>query len=99
MPRRPTEKAARLTGAQIDDLLNLPEPALRYALERLKLQTAATEQIQQAQLMAAMAGAAALVELIDSRESVESALMAARVPDLVAELQSRAVQGSDGSEG
>jgi hypothetical protein len=37
--------------------------------------------------------------LENRRAGVESALMAARVPDLVAELQSRAVQGDDGSEG
>ena len=96
MARRPTERAARLTGAQIDDLLNLPEPALRDALQRLKLQTAPTAQTRQAQIVA---GLEAAEWLENRRAGVESALMAARVPDLVQELQSRAVQGSDGSEG
>jgi hypothetical protein len=95
MPRRPTEKAARLTGAQIDDLLNLPEPALRDALQRLKLQTAPTAQTRQQQIVEGLEAA----EWLESRRAgVEAALAAASVPDLVAALQSRAVQGDDDGE-
>ena len=39
MPRRPTERTARLTGAQIDALLVLPESELRAALQRLHAET------------------------------------------------------------
>jgi hypothetical protein len=49
VPRK--TNAVRLTGAQIDDLLNLPEPALRDALQRLKLQTAPTAQTRQQQIV------------------------------------------------
>ena len=90
MPRRPTEKTARLTGAQIDSLMNLPEPALRDALQRLRLRTTDTDTEQ--------VGGAMVDLLTADRESVESALLAARVPDLVAALQSRAVQGDDDGE-
>jgi hypothetical protein len=81
----------RLTGTQIDALLAVDEATMRAALQRLRLRTTDTDTEQVG---------SAIVELLTAdRESVESALMAARVPDLVAELQSRAVQGSDGSEG
>jgi hypothetical protein len=50
MPRRP--KAVALTGAQIDILLSLPEPALRDALKRLQLEPESAPQIQ-AHLIAA----------------------------------------------
>jgi len=89
MPRK--TKAVRLTGTQIDALLAVDEATMRAALQRLRLRTTDTDTEQVG---------SAIVELLTAdRESVESALMAARVPDLVAELQSRAVQGSDGSEG
>jgi hypothetical protein len=89
MPRKTT--AVRLTGTQIDALLAVDEATMRAALQRLRLRTTDTDTEQVG---------SAIVELLTAdRESVESALMAARVPDLVAELQSRAVQGSDGSEG
>ena len=81
--------AVRLTGTQIDALLAVDEATMRAALQRLRLRTTDTDTEQ-------VGGA--IVELLTAdRESVESALMAARVPDLVAELQSRAVQGDDGS--
>lgn len=89
MPRK--TNAVRLTGTQIDALLAVDEATMRAALQRLRLRTTDTDTEQVA---------SAIVELlIADRPAVESALMAARVPDLVAELQSRAVQGSDGSEG
>jgi len=89
MPRK--TKAVRLTGTQIDALLAVDEATMRAALQRLRLRTTDTDTEQVG---------SAIVELLTAdRESVESALMTARVPDLVAELQSRAVQGSDGSEG
>ena len=95
MPRRPSEKTARLTGAQLDSLMNLPEPALRDALQRLKLQTAPTAQTRQAQIVEGLEAA----EWLESRRAgVEAALAAASVPDLVAALQSRAVQGDDDGE-
>lgn len=50
MPRK--TNAVRLTGAQIDILLNLPEPALRDALKRLQLEPDSAAQIQ-AHLIAA----------------------------------------------
>jgi hypothetical protein len=84
-------KAVRLTGTQIDALLAVDEATMRAALQRLRLRTTDTDTEQVG---------SAIVELLTAdRESVESALMAARVPDLAQELQSRAVQGSDGSEG
>jgi len=84
-------KAVRLTGTQIDALLAVDEATMRAALQRLRLRTTDTDTEQVG---------SAIVELLTAdRESVESALMAARVPDLVQELQSRAVQGDDGSEG
>jgi DNA-binding GntR family transcriptional regulator len=39
MAHRSTERAARLTGAQIDALLELPETELRDALQRLQAET------------------------------------------------------------
>jgi hypothetical protein len=75
--------------------MNLPEPALRDALQRLKLQTAPTAQTRQAQIVA---GLEAAEWLENRRAGVESALAAASVPDLVAALQSRAVQGDDDGE-
>jgi hypothetical protein len=81
----------RLTGTQIDALLAVDEATMRAALQRLRLRTTDTDTEQ--------VGSAIVELLIADRPAVESALAAARVPDLVAELQSRAVQGSDGSEG
>jgi len=89
MPRK--TKAVRLTGTQIDALLAVDEATMRAALQRLRLRTTDTDTEQ--------VGSAIVELLIADRPAVESALAAARVPDLVAELQSRAVQGSDGSEG
>ena len=88
MPRK--TKAVRLTGAQIDALLTMGEPHITAALKRLRLRTtdADTEQV----------GSAIVELLIADRPSVESALAAARVPDLVEALQSRAVQGDDDGE-
>ena len=82
--------AVRLTGAQIDALLTMGEPHITAALKRLRLRTtdADTEQV----------GSAIVELLIADRPSVESALAAARVPDLVEALQSRAVQGDDDGE-
>jgi hypothetical protein len=63
---------------------------MRAALQRLRLRTTDTDTEQ--------VGSAIVDLLTADRESVESALLAARVPDLVAELQSRAVQGDDDGE-
>jgi hypothetical protein len=80
----------RLTGTQIDALLAVDEATMRAALQRLRLRTTDTDTEQ--------VGSAIVDLLTADRESVESALLAARVPDLVAELQSRAVQGDDDGE-
>jgi hypothetical protein len=63
---------------------------MRAALQRLRLRTTDTDTEQ--------VGSAIVDLLTADRESVESALLAARVPDLVAALQSRAVQGDDDGE-
>lgn len=88
MPRK--TNAVRLTGAQIDALLAVDEATMRAALQRLRLRTTDTDTEQ--------VGSAIVDLLTADRESVESALLAARVPDLVAALQSRAVQGDDDGE-
>ena len=88
MPRK--TNAVRLTGTQIDALLAVDEATMRAALQRLRLRTTDTDTEQ--------VGSAIVDLLTADRESVESALLAARVPDLVAELQSRAVQGDDDGE-
>lgn len=66
-------KPVRLTGVQIDILLNLPEPALRDALKRLQLEPDSAPQIQahlEAHLIAA--GVAAL----EAREQELSSIVA-----------------------
>ncbi len=88
MPRK--TKAVRLTGAQIDALLTMGEPHITAALKRLRLRTtdADTEQV-----------GSAIVDLLTAdRESVESALLAARVPDLEQALLNKTagVQADDG---
>jgi len=88
VPRK--TNAVRLTGTQIDALLAVDEATMRAALQRLRLRTTDTDTEQ--------VGSAIVDLLTADRESVESALLAARVPDLVAELQSRAVQGDDDGE-
>ena len=88
MPRK--TKAVRLTGTQIDALLAVDEATMRAALQRLRLRTTDTDTEQ--------VGSAIVELLIADRPSVESALAAARVPDLVEALQSRAVQGDDDGE-
>jgi hypothetical protein len=88
--------AVRLTGTQIDALLAVDEATIRAALQRLRLRLRATDtdpdQIGAAIVELLIADSPAVVD----RESLESALMAARVPALVAELQSDGVQADDG---
>jgi len=88
VPRK--TNAVRLTGTQIDALLAVDEATMRAALQRLRLRTTDTDTEQVG---------SAIVELLTAdRESVESALLAARVPDLEQALLNKTagVQADDG---
>ena len=73
MPRKTA--AVKLTGAQIDILLSLPEPALRDALKRLSLEPESARRIQADLIAAGVAELKARQE-----QAAQSAAMAELLP-------------------
>jgi hypothetical protein len=92
MARRAVERTARLTGAQIDALLELPEGDLRAALQRLHAETEreATRRQEWRDLQERIRAA------LRSQDALEQAL-AERNYTPIEQVLAAAVQGDDGS--